>query len=83
MHNAELRTRFAVEPGYQAVELPYGNGELSMLALVPDGGRLEEFERGLDAARLAQIDTAMRKASSTSFCRDGRRTSTSIGRDSS
>jgi serpin B len=61
MHNAELRTRFAVEPGYQAVELPYGNGELSMLALVPDRGRLEEFERGLDAARLAQIDTAMRK----------------------
>lgn len=61
MHNAELQTRFAVEPGYQGLELPYGNGELSMLVLVPDNGRFEEFERALDASRLAQIDTAMRK----------------------
>ena len=34
--------------GYQAVELPYSGRELSMLILVPDGGRFDEFENSLD-----------------------------------
>ena len=34
--------------GYQAVELPYSGRELSMLILVPDGGKFDEFENLLD-----------------------------------
>jgi serpin B len=47
--------RYAEGDGYQAVELPYQGGQTSMLLLVPESGRFEEFEAGLDAARLQQI----------------------------
>ena len=35
--------------GYQAVELTYDGGELSMVILLPDTGQFEEFEGSLDA----------------------------------
>ncbi len=41
--------------GYQAVDLPYSWGELSMTILLPDQGRLEEFEGSLDTAMLDRI----------------------------
>jgi serpin B len=41
--------------GYQAVELPYDGGELSMLVMLPDAGRFAEFEERLDASLLNQI----------------------------
>ena len=41
--------------GYQAVDLPYSWGELSMTVLLPDQGRLEEFEDSLDSAMLDRI----------------------------
>jgi serpin B len=59
MHNAELEARYADAEGYQAVELPYGDSELSMLVVVPDEGGFAEFERGFDAGRLAAVDAAM------------------------
>jgi serpin B len=53
--------------GYQAVELPYSGRELSMLILVPDMGRFDEFESSLDREvvenvidRLAQKQVALR-----------------------
>jgi serine protease inhibitor len=60
MRNAELRTRYVAAEGYQAVELPYGDGELSMLVLVPAPGAFADFERRLDAEQLAAVDAALR-----------------------
>jgi len=36
--------RYLKEDGYQAVELPYIGSQVSILVLVPDQGRFEEFE---------------------------------------
>lgn len=59
MHQREL-FNYAEGNGYQAVELPYRgkdkfSWELSMVILLPEAGRFEEFESSLDAARVAAI----------------------------
>ena len=41
--------------GYQAVALPYVDGNVAMLLLVPDAGQFSQFEASLDAARLQSI----------------------------
>ncbi len=46
---------YAEGEGYQAVELPYDGGELSMVILLPEDGRFEEFVRALDAQQVASI----------------------------
>jgi serpin B len=38
--------------GYQAVELPYDGGELSMVILLPEAGKFEAFEEGLQAQQV-------------------------------
>jgi len=45
---------YAAGEVYQAVELPYAGGEASLVILLPDAGRFEEFERALDPERLAE-----------------------------
>ena len=40
---------------YQAVELPYDGGELSMVILLPREGEFESFEAELDAQQVANI----------------------------
>jgi serpin B len=41
--------------GYQAVALPYVDGNVAMLLLVPNAGKFSSFEAGLDAAGLQSI----------------------------
>jgi serpin B len=51
--------RYAAGEGYQAVELFYDGGELSMVILLPQAGQFEAFEGSLDAARLAEIEAGL------------------------
>lgn len=46
---------YAKGTGYQAVELPYESGKLSMVILMPDEGQFSEIEKSLDGARLDAI----------------------------
>ncbi len=46
---------YARGDGYQAVDLTYSWGDLSMTILLPDEGRLEEFEGSLDSEMLDRI----------------------------
>src|SRR5918996_453602 len=61
MHNAQLQARYVDTGGYEAVELPYGDGELSMLVVVPEEGRFADFERRFDAERLAGLEARLRR----------------------
>jgi serpin B len=47
--------RYARGGDYQAIEVPYVGGALSMVLLVPDEGAFAEFEGGLDRDRLRTI----------------------------
>jgi serpin B len=46
---------YAEGAGYQAVELPYDGGELSMVILLPEAGKFEAFEEGLQAQQVSEI----------------------------
>lgn len=46
---------YAEGAGYQAVELPYEGGKLSMVILLPDAGWFEETTSELDAERAASM----------------------------
>jgi len=54
MHQTESLA-YTEGEGYQAVELPYDGGELSMVILLPAKGDLEAFESTLDASHLEAI----------------------------
>jgi len=41
--------------GYQAVELPYDGGELSMVILLPEAGNFEAFEEGLQSQQVSDV----------------------------
>jgi serpin B len=43
---------YAEGEGYQALELPYGSGALSMLVLLPEAGQFEALETSLTADRV-------------------------------
>ena len=46
---------YARGDGYQVVDVPYSWGETSMMILLPDEGKLGEFEDSLDSETLDQI----------------------------
>ena len=46
---------YAKGEGYQAVDLPYVGGALSMTILLPDEGRFREFEKSINAVRVGRI----------------------------
>jgi serpin B len=48
--------------GYQAIELPYDGGELSMVILLPEAGQFETFEGGIQAEQLAAIINRLQPA---------------------
>lgn len=54
MHQSELLAHAAGD-GWQAVELPYDGEELSMVVVLPDGGRFDEVEGALDDTQLGAI----------------------------
>jgi len=54
MHGYQ-ETGYADGDGFQALELPYDGGELSMVLVLPDAGTFADFEASLDAARMDEI----------------------------
>ena len=46
---------YAKGEGYQAVDLPYVGGALSMTILLPDEGRFREFEKSINGVRVGRI----------------------------
>lgn len=46
---------YAAGEGYQAIELPYDGGEMSMVILVPNAGQLGAFEDALSAEQVEAI----------------------------
>jgi len=50
---------YAEGEGYQAVELPYDGGELSLVVLLPVQGGFTEFQDSLDATRVTAIVKAI------------------------
>ncbi|MGI5861344.1 MAG: serpin family protein [Myxococcales bacterium] len=51
--------KYAEGADYQAIELPYDGGELSMLVILPAAGQLSSFEQSFDEAKLSSIVSAL------------------------
>jgi serpin B len=54
MHQTES-LGYAEGEGYQAVELPYDGGDMSMVIILPEGDRFDEFESTLAGDRVREI----------------------------
>jgi serpin B len=55
MTRAPFQARYLTSRGYQAVELPYRQSDLSMVIIVPASGQLADFERTLTPSVLKTI----------------------------
>jgi serpin B len=62
MHQTEY-FRYTQGQGFQAVELPYGGGKLSMVVLLPDEGQFNSVENGLSSAILNDAIASMHSQS--------------------
>jgi serpin B len=54
MMHADESYAYVVGDGYQAIDLPYQSGEMSMFILLPDEGRFEAFQDALGPNQLEQ-----------------------------
>jgi serpin B len=54
-HSSATHLGYVRGDGYQAVELPYNGGQLSMVLLVPEADSFADFEANLTTEQLAQI----------------------------
>jgi len=59
MSSIEAATYYEKGSDFQAVGLPYLGGKAMMVVVLPDEGKLAQFEAGLDAARLDSILTGL------------------------
>ncbi|MCD6567663.1 MAG: serpin family protein [Dehalococcoidia bacterium] len=50
---------YADGEGYQLVELPYDGNELSMVILLPEAGRFEEFQSSLGSGKVNEIISSL------------------------
>jgi serine protease inhibitor len=50
--------QYAAGEGWQAVDVPYGAGDLAMTVIVPDAGRFADVERSVTGEWLAALDAA-------------------------
>ena len=57
MMRQQLTAGYATGPGWQVVDLAYAGSQLAMAVIVPDTGRLDEVEQGLDGASLGRMLT--------------------------
>lgn len=55
MHRTYAPLPYAEDANFQAVELPFGDGSISMVVIVPRPGQFPEFEASFDVRRLAGI----------------------------
>jgi serpin B len=51
--------------GFQAVELPYDGGEMSMVILLPDSGKFSGFESALDASAVDVLLSGLQRTNIT------------------
>jgi serpin B len=59
MMNQEESFGYVLGDGFQAVELPYLGGDVTMFAIMPDAGTFDQFESGLDAAQFDAIHSQL------------------------
>ena len=52
--------KYSEGDNYQAIELPYDGGELSMVVILPEAGQYSEFERSLNANMVNEIFSNMK-----------------------
>jgi len=64
MHGS-VSARYARGDGWQAVDLAYTGGELSMLLILPDAGRFDEVEGSLSAGLIEEARAALEEAEVT------------------
>lgn len=59
MRELELEDRRGIGDGYEAAEVPYSDGEFSMLLIIPDEGRFDELRGRLGQGLVGEVDDAL------------------------
>lgn len=55
MMRLSARLSYVAGDGYEAVELPYADGSLAMVVIVPEAGEFEAFQSAFDSAALDEV----------------------------